>query len=539
MENQTLFQRRRHERYEVDLSAVLLTPDHEREQELACRVKTLSRYGISLITNPVAQVPTDLLTLKILPSNGNPLIAGLKVVRYDVSDSGQIWGGDLLFGSEENRRRINLMLRRLNKSRVSDRRQRDRRQGYTERSVERRKTDRRVDFGVLSDSISFQRRSPSWRSKYTFFRRTERVAAGRIRIDGRDLVNYGSRDYLGLAHHPMVKRAAKDIIEECGVDSGSRAFTGTLSVHEDLERELAEFKGYESALVFSGGYIANVAILTGLLRPGDVVFFDDKVHASAMDGCTFSGAKAVPFKHNSLSDLEKKIKANPCRRRLLVVNGVYSVQGDLSPLPLIRQFATANRLPILLDDAHGFGILGDQGTGTAERFGMKGEFELDMGTMAGALGGFGGFVASKSHVIDYLKHFARPFLFTTALPPFAAAAMLRSLRILKTDFGLRAKLWDNIKTLRLGLIDLGITFLPTESAIIAVPIGNEQSTYDLVWSLESRGIYVNAFVRPAARRDAATIRLAVTASLSKGDIETTLNVFEDLKRSFKSVLCRT
>lgn len=534
MESQAWYQRRKHPRYDVDLNAALIVSDQYREQEVACKIKSLSRHGMSVLTSGSSQIFDDPLKVKMDLPNGKAVMTDLMVVRRDAQAQEQVFGGEMLFGSEENRRRINLLLRSLGKSSVSDRRQGDRRQQRTHSSVERRKTERRLDFGVLGEAVSFQRRSPFWRAEYTFFRQTEKVQPGRIRVNGRDLINYGSRDYLGLAHHPDVKQAAMDVIEECGVDSGSRAFTGTLAIHEELERELAAFKGYESALVFSGGYIANVAILTGLLRAGDVVFFDEKVHASAMDGCTFSGAKAVPFKHNSLSDLEKKVKSAPCHRRLLVVNGVYSVQGDLSPLPMIKDFATVNRIPILLDDAHGFGILGENGTGTAEHFGMKGGFELDMGTMAGALGGFGGFVASKSHVINYLKHFSRPFLFTTALPPFAAAAMLRSLTILKADPGLRAKLWGNIMSLRRGLTDLAIKFWPTESAILAIPVGNEQITYEIVRTLESRGIYVNTFVRPAVRRDLATVRLAVSASHSDRDILETLNVFEDIKKLFKT-----
>jgi 8-amino-7-oxononanoate synthase len=329
-----------------------------------------------------------------------------------------------------------------------------------------------------------------------------------------------------------VKEAAIKALERYGTTAGSRVLNGTLELHEQLEQRLADFKEAESALLFTGGYLANVAILTALLKKNDIVFLDERAHASIIDGCVFSGAKLVPFRHNSVEDLRHKVQRAEHRRSIIIIDGVYSIEGDLALLPQILELATEEAVPLMVDDAHGFGIMGQRGSGTAEHFGLNGRIDLDIGMLGGALGGVGAFVACKKYVADYLRHFSRGFLFTTTLPPSTTAALLEALEIMKLDKALRAKLWSNVEIVKEGLAGLGYKISATESAIVSIPIGNEQTTYDLVRMLEANGVFVNAFIRPAVKRGEAKIRLTITAAHSDSDIAQTLEAFEKIRPEF-------
>jgi 8-amino-7-oxononanoate synthase len=352
-------------------------------------------------------------------------------------------------------------------------------------------------------------------------------------VDGVPLLSFASKDYLGLTHHPRVKQAAIQALERFGTSTtGSRALNGTHPLHEELEQEIADFKGSESALVFPGGYFSNLAILSGILQKEDVVFVDEGVHVSIIDGCVTAGSRIVLFRHNSADDLAAKIKRYPYHRRLIIVEGVYSVDGDLGQLPDIRQVAVAHQIPLMVDDGHGFGLMGASGSGTAEHYGLKEGIDLDMGIFSAALAGIGGFVACKSYIRDYLKHFSRGVLFTTSMTPATTAGVLEAIRVIRTDPLLRGKLWQNVKRFKDGITDLGYRICQTGSAIISIPIGNEQNSYKMAHMLKERGVYVNVFRRPAVKRGEGKLRLSMSAAHSEADIDEALDAFKSLRAWF-------
>jgi 8-amino-7-oxononanoate synthase len=378
----------------------------------------------------------------------------------------------------------------------------------------------------------FATRVDGWKAMYTLFRRAESPRPARIIVGGRELIWYGSTDYLGLSHDPRVIEAATRALERYGTRAGYRALNGTLDLHEEFESELAQFKGAEAALVFSGGYLGNISILTALLKTGDVIFVDEKAHASLVDGSIFSGAKMVRFRHNSAQDLSKKIDRNPNSRSLIVVDGVYSIEGNLVCLPEIYGVARVKGIPLMVDDAHGFGVMGHNGAGTTEHFGLMGLVDLDVGTLSKSLGGIGGFVTCRKHIKDYLQHASKGFTFTVTLPAVVMAGVMETLKIIKTDFQRRAKLWSNVNYLKDGLKTLGYKLDPTDSAVMAVTIGNEKTAFDFVRMLEDRGVCVGPVFRPMTRKGEAKIRLSLTAAHSEQDLTAALDAFRDLKSVF-------
>ncbi len=534
----TSFQRRKEPRYEVPLQGAVLAPrSGGAPEEVPCAIVDISRHGVSF------KAPTGVLSggtlarLKLTLSEGVSLPTLIRLLRQSPLGEGNThYVAELSFETEKERRKIHTYISSLNGKDIAERRKGKRRGGTSIQGIERRVRDRRRRYGVFEDCASFASRAPTWKSSYTLFRRTESTAAARINVNGRELISYGSNDYFGLSHDPRVKEAAIRAVERFGATAGSRVLNGTLGLHEDLERALAEFKGAETALLFTGGYLGNIAILTALLKKGDVIFLDERAHASIIDGCMFSGAKLVPFRHNSVEDLQGKIERMEHGRSLIIIDGVYSIEGDLARLPEIYRVAREECIPLMVDDAHGFGVVGPNAAGTAEHFGLNGAIDLDLGMLGGALGGVGAFVACKSYIGDYLRHFARGFLFTTTLPPATTAGLSEALRIIRSDAALRARLWSNVEEMKAGLNQLGYRISPTESAIVSLFIGNEQTTYDVVRLLEEKGVFVNAFIRPAVKRGEAKVRLTITAAHSKSDIALTLHAFGEIKPMLRSLV---
>ncbi len=526
----TLFQRRKHPRYDVRFRGSLFgSAVGDTTGGLPCEVLDISRHGIRLAAaGPIPDRGDNKVRVE-LPMSSDVTV-GVRILRSQEGESGGVeYAGELVFPSEKVRRGVNSLISSFDETAIRERRKGVRRHISVVHEPERRRGDRRQNFGILADCVAFSARASAWKATYTLFRRTESTRAARITVNGRELISFGSNDYYGLSHDPRVKEAGINALRQYGTTAGSRVLNGTLALHEQLEEELAEFKGAESTLLFTGGYLANVAILTALLQKGDVVFLDERAHASIIDGCVFSAAKLVPFRHNSVEDLRHKIQRVDHRRSVIIIDGVYSIEGNLARLPEILDLAAETKIPLMVDDAHGFGIMGERGSGTAEHFGVEGRIDLDIGMLGGALGGVGAFVACKRYIADYLRHFARGFLFTTTLPPASTAALLEALRIIKTDREIRAKLWANVEKLKAGLTRLGYKISATESAIISIFVGNEQDTYDIVRMLEERGVFVNAFIRPAVRRGEAKIRLTMTAAHSDLDIASTIEAFQDIK----------
>jgi 8-amino-7-oxononanoate synthase len=534
MQSASSFQRRKHPRVFVQLQATITAAVPKADSAIIpCQIIDLSRYGIQFEADQEIPCNAELALISIVFLNLANAVVGLKILRErPLSDGKVMYAGGLSFTHEDTRRKIHTLLRTLASNNIADRRREERRHIDAPPKQDRRRQRRRRQLGIFSDCISFTNRLDAWRASYFHYQRVESRVPGRASINGQELISFASKDYLGLTHHPRVKEAAIRAVARYGTSTtGSRALNGTHPLHEELEREIADFKGTEAALIFPGGYFANVAILSGLLKKEDIVFADEDVHASIIDGCVTGGAKVILFRHNSFDNLSLKLNRYQHDRRLIIVEGVYSVNGDLGCLPKIHEVAESHQVPLMVDDGHGFGVLGNTGSGAAEHFNLTDRIDLDMGICSAALAGIGGFVACKKYVRDYLLHFSRGILFTTSLTPGTTAGILEALRVIRTEPSLRAKLWSNVRHLKSGLLALGYDIFPTESAIISIPVGDEQKTYKFAHMLKERGIYVNTFRRPAVKRGQGRLRLSVSAAHSEADIAAALDVFRHFKHN--------
>lgn len=531
MDTEPTFERRRHQRYRVALQATF-HPKGMRDpaETLACAILDLSRHGVHVEgeSGDGQSLPAPALAVQL--PDGSNVTMGVKLLRQQPSGIGRAtYSCQLVFGHEGARKQLHEFLKGIRDERVPDRRGSDRRKITDVNVPDRRRRNRRRHFGIFTESMTFAPRAPRWKSTYTYYPHVEASDPGHVVIGGRSLISYSSKDYLGLAHDSRLKEASIRALERYGTTAWSRVLNGTLDLHEDLERELAAYKGTEAALLFSGGYIANITILAALLKTGDVVFLDERVHISLVEGTLASGARVVRFRHNSVKDLVRKIERVKNPRCLIIVDGVYSVEGDLADLPQLRKVADTYNIPVLVDDAHGIGVMGQTGSGTPEHFGLRGKMELEVASFSGAFAGVGGFIACKQEVADYLLHFSNGVMFTTSLAPATLAGALEALRIMRTDTARRDTLWRNVYHLRGGLESLGYRLCPTGSAVISIEVGNEERAYEAVRALEARGIAVNAFRRPAVKRGEAKVRMSVSAAHSEQDIDLTLKAFSDVR----------
>jgi len=363
---------------------------------------------------------------------------------------------------------------------------------------------------------------------YPYFHPVSSAEDTEIIVDGKALVMLGSNNYLGLTTHPEVKKAAKEAVEVYGTGScGSRFLNGTLDIHEELERELAEFVGKESALVFSTGYQTNLGIMSALLGRNDVVVLDKWDHASIVDGTRLGMAEVKRFKHNDMDHLKKVLDQIPKDKGILiVVDGVFSMEGDIANLPELVKIKKEYGARLMVDDAHSVGILGESGAGTAEHFGLTDEVDLIMCTFSKSFASLGGFVAGEAKVIDYIKHFARPMIFSAALPPAQVAAAKASLQIIKTDRKRRENLWENTRFWQEGLKKLGFDIGETQTPIVPVIIGDDMLTFAIWKKLMEYGVYTNPVITPAVPPGRQLLRTSIMATHTKEQLQRALDAFE-------------
>ena len=363
---------------------------------------------------------------------------------------------------------------------------------------------------------------------YPYFHPVSSAEDTEIIVDGKALVMLGSNNYLGLTTHPEVKKAAKEAVEVYGTGScGSRFLNGTLDIHEELERELAEFVGKESALVFSTGYQTNLGIMSALLGRNDVVVLDKWDHASIVDGTRLGMAEVKRFKHNDMDHLKKVLDQIPKDKGILiVVDGVFSMEGDIANLPELVKIKKEYGARLMVDDAHSVGILGENGAGTAEHFGLTDEVDLIMCTFSKSFASLGGFVAGEAKVIDYIKHFARPMIFSAALPPAQAAAAKASLQIIKTDRKRKENLWENTRFWQEGLKKLGFDIGETQTPIVPVIIGDDMLTFAIWKKLMEYGVYTNPVITPAVPPGRQLLRTSIMATHTKEQLQRALDAFE-------------
>src|SRR5262245_13692835 len=365
-------------------------------------------------------------------------------------------------------------------------------------------------------------------SQRRFLKSIERGNARQVLCCQRSLVNFSSNDYLGLASHPRVKAAAQVAIEEFHASAGSsRLICGNLEIHERLEARLATFKEKEAALVFGSGYAANLGIITSVMGEGDQIFSDALNHASIIDGCRLSRAQVFIYRHQNLNHLEELLREAPAaRRRLIVSDAVFSMDGDIADLPGLAALAAMHDCLLMLDEAHATGVLGSTGRGIQQHFVERGELaagdqcvDLAMGTLSKALGSFGGFIACSSELREFLINKARSFIFATALPPSAVGAALESLQMLSDEPSRRTALWANSGTLKGLLSDAGFDVGASETPILPIAFGTEAAALGMSERLNDRGYFVPAIRPPSVPKGTSRLRIAVCATHSREELE--------------------
>jgi 8-amino-7-oxononanoate synthase len=378
-----------------------------------------------------------------------------------------------------------------------------------------------------------------------YFRILTSEAGPVVEMEGRETIMLGSNNYLGLTGDERVKQAARDALETYGTGlTGSRLLNGTTPLHLALEQELAEWMGTEDAIVFTTGHQANVGCIGTILEPGDTVICDSADHASILDGCKLSGARLRPFRHNQMPKLEKMLEraAGDGGGVMVIVDGVFSMEGDLCNLPAVVELCERYGARLMVDEAHAVGVLGARGAGTAELFGLEDRIDLRMGTFSKSLASCGGFIAGPTEVVEYLRIASRPFIFTASAVPAAVGAALGALRIIRTDGPkLMARLLDNATYLRDGFRDLGLVVvepgtLPdgTEATTPVVPVvvGEDWQAVLLWKALFDAGVYTNVAIHPAVPPGGALLRTSLMASHQREHLDRALEIFSETLKDF-------
>ncbi len=351
-----------------------------------------------------------------------------------------------------------------------------------------------------------------------------------LTVNGKQLLSFCSNDYLGLANHPQVKAAFQRSVDQYGVGSGaSHLVNGHSAEHHALEEELATFTGRPRALLYSTGYMANIGTVNALLGRNDAVFEDKLNHASLLDAGLLSGAQFQRFKHNDVDHLEARLQKSEAPRKLIVVDGVFSMDGDTAPLPQLAQLADAHNAWLMVDDAHGFGCLGANGGGCAEYFGLTpDQLPILVGTLGKAFGTFGAFVAGSEALIETLIQFSRTYVYTTALPPAVAAATRASLKLLQEESWRRTHLQALITQFRQGAADIGLTLMDSLSPIQPVMLGSQAKALAVSQALEDRGFWVSAIRPPTVPAGTARLRVTLSAEHSSEQVAALLQAMADV-----------
>jgi glycine C-acetyltransferase len=364
---------------------------------------------------------------------------------------------------------------------------------------------------------------------FNTIRTIESPMDGRIVIEGHEVLNFCANNYLGLANHPRLKAAAKNAIDEYGIGPGAvRTIAGTMTLHDRLEERLAAFKGVEAAITLQSGFTANLATIPALVGRGDVIFSDRLNHASIIDGCRLSRANIVAYEHNSPDDLRDKIKENAgeYERALIVTDGVFSMDGDIAPLPALYEVAQEHNLLLMVDDAHGEGVLGRGGRGIVDHFGLHSKVDIEVGTMSKAFGVVGGVVAGKQVIIDWLRQRGRPFLFSSAMTVPDVAACLEAVDMLEESEELVNRLWSNAEVFKQEMQNLGFDTGHTETPIVPVMLGEAPLAQAFSRKLFENGVFAMSIAYPTVPQGMARIRVMNTAAHSQSDLEQALAAFE-------------
>ena len=359
------------------------------------------------------------------------------------------------------------------------------------------------------------------KGNYRAIRYIKPLSATKVLYNSKEYLNLCSNSYLSLHVHPDIINAATQATEEYGSGTcSSRSVAGSIDLYEELEKEIAEYKGYGNALIFSNGYMANIGIISTLTDTGDVIFSDGLNHSSLIHSMRLSRAKKVIYKHRDVNDLEKKIRRDVCRgRKFIVTESIFSMDGDIAPLRDIFELKKKYDVHIVLDDAHGTGVFGDKGTGIEELFGLTGSIDVHMATFGKALGSFGAFVLADKIMLEYLVNRAKTFMYTTALPPSSLAASLAALRLIKMDISFKEELWENIDYMRGNLMKAGFDLKESAGPIIPIVIGEDSKTIKMQEILMEKGLFLQAIRPPTVPKGTSRLRLTVVRGFARDEMD--------------------
>jgi 8-amino-7-oxononanoate synthase len=369
---------------------------------------------------------------------------------------------------------------------------------------------------------------------YPYFRPIESGQDTEVMIDGKRVLMFGSNSYLGLTSHPKIKEASKKAIDKYGTGcAGSRFLNGTLDIHIELEQRLAKYVQKDAAVLFSTGFQVNLGVLSSITGRNDYLILDEYDHASLIDGSRLSFSKVIKYSHNDMEDLRRKLSILPEEAvKLIAVDGIFSMEGDIVKLPEIVKVADEFGANIMVDDAHSLGVIGEKGAGTASHFGLTKDVDLIMGTFSKSLASLGGFIAADYATIDYLKHRARALMFSASMTPGSVASVIAALDIIESEPERIAKLWDNTNYAMKLLIEEGFDLGPTESPILPIYVRDNLKTFQVTRHLQDDGIFVNPVVSPAVPSDSSLLRFSLMATHTFEQID---EAIEKIARAFKDV----
>ncbi len=372
---------------------------------------------------------------------------------------------------------------------------------------------------------------------YPYFHKVETGQDPVVTVEGKRMIMMGSNNYLGLTSHPAVKKASINATEKFGVGCvGSRFLNGTLRMHEELEERLAKFVKKPAGLLFTTGMQVNLGVISSLVARGETIIADKYDHASIIDGCRLSYGKLKRYQHNNMAELEKELRnCDPDKGKLIIVDGVFSMEGDLADLPSIVKLAKKYNARLIVDDAHGVGVMGANGRGTAEHFGVEDDVDLIIGTFSKAFASIGGFVAGEEYIIHYLKHNARALIFSASPAPANVASVLEVLNIMERGPERRKSLWENTEKLRKGFKELGYDTGESVTPIIPLVVGDSMMAFKMWKLLFDMGIFTTPIVSPATPENRALVRVSVMATFNQRHIDRALEVFAEAGRILKII----
>ncbi len=366
---------------------------------------------------------------------------------------------------------------------------------------------------------------------YPYFRVIESAQENTVQIGGRRVIMLGSNNYLGLTNHPRVKEAAKAAIDKYGTGcAGSRFLNGTLDIHMELEQKLARLVGKEDAIVFSTGMMVNLGVISTLVGRNDTVIVDRTDHASILDGTRLSFGQTRKYRHNDMESLERTLQACETDGKLIVIDGVFSMHGDVADLPAIVRLAEQYDAVVMVDDAHGIGVMGEEGRGTANHFGLTDHVHLIMGTFSKSLASVGGFIASDADTIHFIRHLARSLIFSASMPPASVASVSAAVDVMLEETWRLEHLWRNTRIMLERLHEAGFDTGPSETPIIPARIGDDVKAFQMCQRLFEEGVFVNSVVSPAVEKGDALIRLSLMATHTEDEIHQAMDIMARVGR---------